>query len=275
MAHRLYLFTGKGGVGKTLSSLACAHLLQGSGHHVLWVDLDSLSPQLPSPDHQSHQHRLCQSLAIPHHRPELFACFEHYIQSKLRSRRLAKLISHNKFFQSLIRVVPGISYLAYLSQLVSMLEADPALTIIVDSPSSGHALMMMESGQNYRQIFRSGLLFNDIQRTFAFLHAPQNLRILIGHIPSQLALSEGGELQAALKRLQFSDLQLFLNCSLALSIDGIEEELPPYLKQRIQLEYQLNEQYHYPWAARFPYLSNSNDGEKIKALAPYCKDLIS
>ena len=259
---RLYLFTGKGGVGKTLSSLAFTHHLINSGHKALFVDFETKS-----------QNQFCKQLSIPQEHLELFKNFERYVSSKLRSPLLAHWIMGNEFSRSLINAIPGMSYIIYLGHLLYLLKEDNQLIIVVDCPSSGHAMTMLESLRNYRQIFNSGSLFNDIETMQDFLSSPNSLQILICHIPSQLSLSEGRELKNHLQGLDLNDVQMLLNSSLSLAICDQGEKLPSYLHHRIQLEEELEQIYCTEWKVKIPYLSDSNDLEKIKSMAPYFKDL--
>ena len=255
---RFYLFTGKGGVGKTLCSLAFARQLIDNGHKVLFIDFETMA-----------HHSFCQQLAIPQEHLDVFKNFERYIGPKLRSSTLARWIVGNEFCKSLINIIPGMSYLISLGHLLSLLNEDPQLTIVSDCPSSGHALTMLESLNNYRQIFHSGALFKDIEVMQDFLSTPGNLRIFICHLPSQLSLSEGKELKDHLQKLAFDDVQMILNSSLSLAVEGQSEQLPLYLRERVQLERKLQQRYCSGWPVQIPYLSSLDDLAKIKMISPY------
>ena len=259
---RLYLFTGKGGVGKTLSALSFAHHLIQTGRKTILVDFEA-----------GEQDKLCQKLSIPHKRLELFQSFEEYIALKLKSKTLAKWIVQSEFFKSLIRMVPGMSYLVYLGHIIFLLKADDELTVVLDSPSSGHALMMLESLSNYAQIFLSGLFFNDIQMIQKFIRRPNALRILICHIPTSLSLSEGAELKKHLEKLKFDNIQMVLNFSLTLTLGNFVEELPPYLKERIRLEEELEQKYD-EVKVKLPYIASSDHLTKVECISSHFKDFI-
>ncbi|MCY4643843.1 MAG: AAA family ATPase [Bacteriovoracales bacterium] len=261
----MYLVTGKGGVGKTLSSLACARCLIQSGQKVLFVDFDG----------QKQEH-LCQRLSIPYERLDLFESLERYIGFKLHSKLLGSWISGNKFFRSIIDVIPGMSYLIYLGHILYLLREDENLTIVLDSPSSGHALVMLESIKNYLKIFRSGHFFNDIKEMEHFMESDAGLRILISNIPTQLSLSEGRELKDRLNVMGFHDIEMFLNFSLSKTVpQHLRDKIPPYLRERISLEEGLEKEYgSQEWEVKIPYWPLSGDDEKIEHTAPFFKTLI-
>ena len=252
---RLYLVTGKGGVGKTLLSLACAHQLQRMGRRVLLADFEGGRPE-----------QFCRELAIPYSRFELFPNLQQYIALKLHSDLLARWIAESEFIRTLVDVVPGMSYLIHMGKLVHLLREDRQLAIVLDSPSSGHAMVMLECFKNYRQIFRSGILFNDITQMEQLV--ADTLRTIICHTPTQLSLSEGHELKRHLSTLSFDDTQMLLNG--LLSLNG--QQLPPYLLQRTQLEGELRREYCRDWKT-IPYLTDS-DRDKIPRMATLLEEIL-
>ena len=61
-------------------------------------------------------------------------------------------------------MIPGLGQMILLGDLVTQLESDPDLTIVLDSPSSGHAITMFESPDNYKEMLKKGLLVQDIDK---------------------------------------------------------------------------------------------------------------
>ena len=263
--QQLYLFTGKGGVGKTLTSLSLAYHLKQNGQKVLFMDSHTTKDK---------PHTLCQKLQLPHTSIDTLTCLEKYAQLKLHSKTLAKWLTRLEFTSSLINVVPGINYIIFLGHIAYLLKKDRDLTIILDAPSSGHVITMLESLKTYSQIFRSGLIFNDIQSIHDFILSPHKMEIYICHIPTHLSLSEGCELRDHLQNLFSVNTLMILNAALSLTLANYSEKLPPYLSKRIQLESQVLDQYPHSWIAKIPYLTPMDDREKIVEMAPYWEGIL-
>ncbi len=221
---RLYVFTGKAGVGKTTTSLAFAKYLKNSGKKVLFMDFEGEDKK-----------ELCHDLGLDYKRLDLFQSLEIYIGLKLNSQIVAAWITSSEFFRSIVEIVPGMSYLIYLGHIMDMIKKDKDLTIVLDSPSSGHATMMLQSAYHYRDLFKSGLLFADIQKMLQFAQDNDIVRINICTIPTELAMTETQELKNEIQSMNF-ETKVFLNNSFTKLLEDENcQDLGP-LTSRIKLE---------------------------------------
>ena len=148
---RLYIFTGKGGVGKTTLSLAFARKLIEENKKCLYIyfennKIDNKKVSSKELDQEA------TSLGIKKLGLDLLDCSQEYIGKKLKSDKIAKWVVATPFFQSLVNMIPGLSYVIYMGKILELLMEDPELTIVLDSPSSGHALTMFESTHNFNNI---------------------------------------------------------------------------------------------------------------------------
>lgn len=258
---RFYIFTGKGGVGKTTSSLAFANYLKSKKQKVLFMDFEGESKT-----------SICKELEIDYTRLDLFKSLELYISIKLNSKLVASWITSTEFFRSIINIVPGMSYLIYLGHIMDMLKNDDELIVVLDSPSSGHALMMLQSAFHYKDIFRAGILFGDIQKMLVFSMEPKTVSINICTIPTELAVCEMDELQNSIKELNFHT-RTFLNLSLRKTFDteklGIESFGP--VKEKIIREQKFSETY--PDMPTLPYIIEKDEVSMIHKLSESTKGL--
>jgi len=230
---RLYIFTGKGGVGKTTLSLAFTRWLKEHNHKAVYL---TLSQQAISDETALFRDKLPEGwLMVPHQHLELEACAEDYITKKLGSGMIAKWIVRTAFFRALVNMLPGFGYVISLGKILEMLKDDPALIIVLDAPASGHALTMLEATSNFREIFQAGLVFDDTEKMLSRLYDPSHTGVRVLTLPTTLALSEGIELKSAVARLAPLETKIFLNHSLK----NWRSELttaPQALQLKLQLE---------------------------------------
>jgi anion-transporting ArsA/GET3 family ATPase len=246
-SKRLYIVTGKGGVGKSVFALSLCKSLKDRGQKVLYNSFDQqLDP------------KICQTLGIDHFELSVQASAETYMGKKLGSRMVASWIMKTPFFSSLFYMIPGLGHMILLGNIINALEEDPELCIVVDSPSSGHALTMLESSHNFKSMFRKGLIVKDIERMHKFIYAPNGLKAFILTLPTLMAIQEGVELKQALENLDLKDIEIIMNDSYeenTLLKEEPVENLPEFLKKKLALEREVKEKFdteitrclpHYP-----------------------------
>jgi arsenite-transporting ATPase len=224
MTHRLFIVTGKGGVGKTSIALSLTKKLKSEGKKVLYNSFD-----------QEDQDALCEELDIPSIHFDLVDSARTYMAKKLNSEMVASWIMKTPFFKSLFNMIPGLGHMILLGHIIDLLEEDPDLTIVLDSPSSGHALTMFESSHNFKEIFGSGLLVEDIKRMHRFIYGENVLKTFIISLPTRMALQESKEVIQHLRDLKFEETFLVANDCLS-SVLEVDEELPEFLKTKKELE---------------------------------------
>ena len=231
---RLIIFTGKGGVGKTTLAMATTKALEAQGEKVLYNCFD-----------QPLNYSLSQSIKLPHFTLDMESSAKEYIARKLGSETIAGWILKTPFFKSLFNMLPGLGHMILLGHIITRLEEDPGLTIVLDSPSSGHALTMFESPQNFKDMFRSGLIVEDINRMENFIFNEEQMEVVITALPTQMAIQEAKDLEASLNKRGVKTFTRVINDLLSQSSiikEATPEELPEFLKKKISLEMSLLEE---------------------------------
>jgi len=252
--HRLYIITGKGGVGKTSLSLALAKKLTNEGKKVKYNSFD-----------QEDQTALCEELNIPSLHLELEKSAEIYMGKKLGSEMVASWIMKTPFFKSLFNMIPGLAHMILLGHVIDLLEDDPDLTIILDSPSSGHAMTMFESSHNFKEIFGTGLLVEDINRMHRFIYGEQNLQNYIVSLPTKMALNEAKEVREHLQSLNFKNTEIIINDCLS-PLLAQKEDLPDFLSIKNSLEKEVIEEYKDIASKKIPHSLGEDFQSVIKDL---------
>jgi arsenite-transporting ATPase len=231
---RLIIITGKGGVGKTTLAMGITKALEAQGENVLYNCFD-----------QPLNHSLTQNLALPHFTLEMESSAKEYISRKLGSETIAGWILKTPFFKSLFNMLPGLGHMILLGHIITRLEEDPSLTIVLDSPSSGHALTMFESPRNFKDMFRSGLIVEDINRMENFIFNEELMEVVITALPTKMAIQEAKDLEASLKERGVKQFTRVINDLLSQASavqEATSEDLPEFLEKKISLEKNLLEE---------------------------------
>lgn len=255
---RLFVFTGKGGVGKTTFSLAYARALLNQGHKVSYTSFDQPAPL-----------DLCKKFSIPVLDLGYQTSAEAYIEKKLGSKMIASWIMKTPFFSSLFEMIPSLGSMILFGHLLEILKTDPDHIVVLDSPSSGHAITLFESTHNFKEIFKKGLIVDDINKMHDFLSTPGLLQTGIILLPSEMALQEGVELKHTLSKYQV-DAKLLLNDSFC-ALEAIQQhrhELPEFLLQKISLEDKVLEEYKDHIVHHFPRFATTQIEQSVEKLIP-------
>lgn len=267
---RFYIFTGKGGVGKTTLSLAFAKYLKKQNKKCLYTCITSNKIQNKK-EQLDQSLAIAQEMQIPILELNLVDCSRNYIAKKLKSETIAKWIVKTPFYQSLINMIPGFSYVIYLGQIIELLQDDPELTIILDSPSSGHALTMLEATQNFKDIFKSGMIYEDTGRMLSMLKSPHFTKINIVTIATQLAVNEAIELKNSIGQLE--DYECHIVCNNVLG-NYLSSDMPDFLSSKINNELRCIENNSQHIKYNIPYSTHAKPTEILKEIVPSQENLV-
>ena len=224
--RRLYVFAGKGGVGKTTLSLAFAKYLQNRHKKkVLYTVFE-----------QNYSSFLCKQLDIPWLQTTMMGSIGSYMERKMGSKVIANTILKAPFFKSLFHAVPGLGYVSLLGGLIDSLKNDDDLTLVFDPPATGHILTMFSSLHNFKEIFGTGIFAKDIDRMNSFIQSEDFLKVTVVSLPTEMALREALELQEGLRNYCHDNIDLIVNDSFGASDELKVGEMPKFLYEKIELE---------------------------------------
>ena len=225
--RRLYVFAGKGGVGKTMLSLAFTrHLLTLKKKEKVFYTFFG----------ENYSSHLCQKLDIPCLPMTMMGSVGSYMERKMGSKLIAGAILKTPFFRSLFHIVPGLGYVGLLGGLVDMLRKDDELTLVLDPPATGHILTMFSSLHNFREVFGTGVFAKDIDQINSLIRSRDFLRMTVVSLPTEMALQEAMELKDSLRNYCHDNIELAINDSLCQSDELKKDELPEFLCKKIELE---------------------------------------
>lgn len=270
----LYVFTGKGGVGKTTLSIAFAKYLQEQGQQVIHCSFKNQA--LDSNTYQSEQaHDICKKHNIPSMSLDLEDASTEYMRKKLGSKMIASWISKTPFFRALINMIPGFNYLIYLGKIFEMIiDSGEKLICVLDSPSSGHALTMLESTQNFRDIFQSGIVFDDTKKMLGLLYRPGFTQINILTLPHPMSIHESLELKEGILKLGNIEQKIFCNNSLLELEEDIQKDGPDFLKDKLETQKMVLKEFEAQIAGSIPKSISDNPKKVLEEIVPSMKNLV-
>ncbi|MCB9094397.1 MAG: hypothetical protein H6621_04940 [Halobacteriovoraceae bacterium] len=243
MVKKLYLFSGKGGVGKSTLSLAFCQYLKAHGYtpHYTLLKAGSLGEEIHFNDFESQTLKFLKNQNIQANYLTLDDSVLEYIAKKLHSKTIASWILKTKFFQSLINIIPGFNYVIYMGKILENIteENQPKVVYVIDGPASGHSQILLQSLYQFKKIFSSGILYEDCQKMINWLLIPENFKINIVTLPSVFSINEALELKQNIESETAFSSQIVLNDSLKKT--GIPFQ-GKYTNNRLKLENQIIEE---------------------------------
>ncbi|MEK6706739.1 MAG: ArsA family ATPase [Bdellovibrionota bacterium] len=180
----LVFVSGKGGVGKTVVSLAIAMVRASQGARTLWVTFEDPT--------RSRGETKQISPDLWHLNCDATLAFEEYATLKIGAGPLARLFIQNKLVRYLAKASPGIHELVLLGKV--WFERTRYEYVIMDMPATGHGLAMFQSTKNFSALFSGGPIHKDAHAMLETFADPAVTGQLIVALPEEMPLRESLEL---------------------------------------------------------------------------------
>lgn len=252
--RRLYIFTGKGGVGKTTLSKAFVRYLLEHDQEAVYLTFKNQAMGETQKEGTSESTKNgIREISL-----DLEDCARGYIEKRLNSKMIGSWIVKTPFFRALINMMPGFSYLIYLGRILEMGKENPRLIVVLDAPASGHALTMVESTTNFQQIFESGVIFDDTMKMLSRLNDPDYTKIHVVSLPSHMSWQEAHELKMGLNQRTPVEVDITVNNCLFPLVEQNMSDLPPGLKAKAQNEKDLVAEHKAEMRCILPHSLNSD-----------------
>ena len=261
MTSRLIIVSGKGGVGKTTIAHSITKELRAQGLKAFYTSFDQSCPPEILRDGTP------RFITSPEESSEI------YIGLKLNSPLLAKWVMKAPFFKALFQVLPPLGHMILLGHYIKELEDNPDHYIVLDSPASGHAMSMISSLNNFKEIFKLGVLVEDINRMNNFLKTKGNTKVIISSIPTEMSVEEGLDLKNFFINWGLLDTELIINNSL--NNNEVTSSEAPLALKKLEIEKEILGRYFEKEIRLIPQIFSHDVKEILKKISPSIKGILS
>lgn len=205
----LIIVTGKGGVGKTTVATALGLAAAAEGRRTIVVEVGDQHrlPGIfglpdPVPGAETELEGALSSTSVDPQR----TLFE-WIEAQPGGRVPARVLSQSNTFQYFVAAAPGAKEVVTMTKVWELAQtarwrkrASGYDLVVVDAPSSGHALAMLRAPRTFAAIARVGPIANQAARVSEFLDDPGHSAYIAVAQGSEMAVTETIELETRLRR---------------------------------------------------------------------------
>ncbi|WP_141735383.1 ArsA family ATPase [Oligoflexus tunisiensis] len=191
---RLVMVTGKGGIGKTLSSFALAQMASAMGKRVCLVESsahDQLAPLFGSQPIGHNLRELRPGIYVINLNPQ--DNFRDFVIKHLGFATLFQKVFTRPIVRSFIQMMPGIAELTLLGRLFYFSELDVEDRfdlVILDGFASGHFHSLMKTPDAVLHSGMMGPVIDETQRVRAFIADPEKTAVVLVTVAEDLVVSE-------------------------------------------------------------------------------------
>jgi anion-transporting ArsA/GET3 family ATPase len=216
---RLWIVSGKGGVGKSTLSAALALRSARAGRRTLVCEVNTqerISRFLERPPAGPHVTLLEENLWAVDVRPQ--EAMREYALMVLRFEALYKTVFENRVVRYFLRFIPSLQELVMLGKILFHLQEklpdgrDKYETIVLDAPATGHAITFLNVPHVLLRTVPPGPMAREALKMRDLLVDPRITAAVLVALPEELPVNEALELHAALRdKLQIRTHAAVLN----------------------------------------------------------------
>jgi anion-transporting ArsA/GET3 family ATPase len=208
LERRLLFVTGKGGVGKTVTTAAIALCALRRRRRVLVVELcprGRLRDHLGGPEPGPQPAEIQPHLEIVRIDPR--AALEEFLRNVVPLRALRQRLLGSSSFSIFAAAAPGIEEFLVLSKIVGLeglcrgARRRPVYDlVVVDSPATGHALPLLSTARVLGEMMPLGPMGRAAAEIGAVLADPQRCAAVVVTTAEEMAVNETIEIVSRLRR---------------------------------------------------------------------------
>lgn len=205
LARRLAVVTGKGGVGKSTVAAALALLAARRGQRVLVCEVnvqERIAPLLGERPSGARIRQVLPGLHTVNVAPQ--EALREYGLSVVKFQTIYEAVFENRMVRHFLRIVPGFAELVMLGKILHEARATEGARprwdlVIMDAPSTGHAVQLLRVPQALLDAFPPGPLRHDAEWMRALLLDPARTGIVLVTLPEEIPVNETIELDAEIR----------------------------------------------------------------------------
>jgi len=198
--RRFLVVTGKGGVGKSTVAAALALRAARQGKKVLVCEADAqerIAPLLGARPSGAIAREVRDHLWTTNVQPP--AAMREYGVMVLRFKAIYDVVFENRVMRYFLRAVPGLAELVILGKVLYEAKTKDAGAyrwdlVILDAPSTGHAVQLLRVPQALLDTVPGGPLRSDAEWMRALLVDPAHTGIVIVTLPEEMPVNEAIDL---------------------------------------------------------------------------------
>jgi anion-transporting ArsA/GET3 family ATPase len=206
--RRLLFVSGKGGVGKTVTTAALALFAFRRRKRVLVVELSpygALRELLGGPQPTSEPAEIQPRLELVRVEPR--RALEDFLRGILPIRALRQRLLQSHSFSILTAAAPGIEEFLALAKIAEFEAMRTGMRrrprydlVIVDAPATGHSLALLSTAKTLIEMLPIGPIGDVAKEVNRLLSDPRRSAAVIVTIPEEMAVNETIEITSALSR---------------------------------------------------------------------------
>jgi anion-transporting ArsA/GET3 family ATPase len=216
-SHSLIVVTGKGGVGKSTVAAALGLAASRRGLRTIVVEVaarDDISRVLGADAGGAFGERPVGE-GLHHVSIDPQRAMEDYLRQKLPVGALAVLLSRSRIVTTLTAAAPGMHELLTIGKVWEFTQpkqrtsgAERFDVVVLDAPSTGHALAMLQAPRTFASVARVGPVAKDGRAIAKFLCDPLRTAVVAVSTAEEMPVSETFQLRSRLREELGLDLTL-------------------------------------------------------------------
>lgn len=190
LERSLVYVSGKGGAGKTTVAACLQIAAERCGRRTVMCEVSG-SQRIPG------------SISIEPH-----AALTQWIRSQPGGALAAPVLGRSHAFTQFVDAAPGATELVTVGKFVDLARSSDTDTVIVDAPSTGHALGMLSAAGTVSRIASHGPIGAQTHELHEYLSDPERTAYVGVSLPEEMSVHELLELDAGLHRVVGRGLDL-------------------------------------------------------------------